>query len=106
MSEIGTIANGLGFFLLATLGFLLIGDGFFWDQRRLAIFSLVTVSFHQRHLGSHRTLGSVSSGDGLVESESDLFGSIFLLWYFFFLTENSRRMALIGIEMGLVWEYL
>ena len=88
----------------ATLGFLLIDDGFFWDRRRLgwrrlAFFSSATVSFgigdawvgdgwlssHRRCLGSHHDawVGKLRRRFG-GESESDLFGSIFLFWYFFF----------------------
>ena len=68
--------------------------------RRLGFFSSATVSFGigDAWLSSHWrrflfisdtwvpivTLGSVSSGDGLVESESDLFGSIFFVWVLFF----------------------
>ena len=134
-SVVETVTNGLGFILSETLGFLLsatvlflligVGDrnrrewvGFLliggdaWvssHRRCLAFFSSATVSFgigdtwlssHRRRLG-RRTQATVWWREWIG----------FVWEYFFclgivFLTENSRRMALIGIEMGLVWECL
>ena len=70
MGWVSSYRRHLGFFSLEMLGFLLIGDDFFWDRR---------------HLGSHRDawVDKLRRRFG-GESESDLFGSIFFVWVLFF----------------------